>query len=46
VNYDEKVEGRESKKTMAHTVQARKTKTRSIGAYLRDPSLVHGVFPE
>lgn len=24
----------------------RRNKSRSIGAYLRDPSLVHGVFPE
>jgi len=24
----------------------RRSKSRSIGAYLRDPSLVHGVFPE
>ena len=25
---------------------ARKTRAHSIGAYLRDPSFVHGVFPE
>jgi hypothetical protein len=45
-NHGEKVEVRESNNLMGRTMQARRTRTRSIGAYLRDPSLVHGVFPE
>jgi hypothetical protein len=33
-------------KKIVNIKNQRRTKSRSIGAYLRDPSLVHGVFPE
>lgn len=45
VNDDQGFEGGERKIVNIRHMN-RKNRTQSIGAYLRDPSYVHGVFPE